>query len=104
MTINRYIGRIDNSVSIDAIREHVTSNGVTVVDIEPVPQKHTRFKAFRLEVKKVDLKKIEIPAFWPEGVAIKPFFPPKNTIGADGVTASSSLASSNGNDSDVTPS
>ena len=83
MTVSRYIGRVHNDVTSDMVRDHVKGQGVDVVDMEKLTNKHSRFQSFRLQIKKVDLAKIQTPSFWPEGVAVKPFFRPK----ADGIHA-----------------
>jgi hypothetical protein len=79
LTVSRYIGQIDNGVSDEVIKEHVTSKGVTVVELEALPTRHSRFKSFRLTVKKNELVTIENSDFWPEGVILRPFFRPRST-------------------------
>ena len=77
LTVNKYIGRLHNDVTIEGMREFLDSQKVTVVELEQLETKHDRFKSFRLRVKRDDLKIIEEHDFWPEGVLCGPFFRPK---------------------------
>ena len=63
LTMNRYIARWDISVTSDDIKEYIASQEVTVVELEELTTKHSRFKSFRLRVKKSDLPKIEDAEF-----------------------------------------
>ena len=80
LTTNRYIGRWDNNVTTDGVKEFITNQNVTVVELEELPTKHGRFKSFRLRVKKSDLKMIEDANFWPEGILLSPFFRGKENL------------------------
>ena len=91
LTTNRYIGRWDNEVTTDGVKEFIASQDVTVVELEELSTKHGRFKSFRLRVKKSDLASIEDANFWPEGVLLSPFFRGKdekvNGIGTPAATS-----------------
>ena len=74
LTVNKYVGRFHNDVTVDGLRDFITNQNVTVVELEPLKTKHSRFKSFRLRVKRADLSKLEDAEFWPEGVIFSPFF------------------------------
>ena len=76
-TINKYIGRVHNDVSVDDFRQQLVGAGVDVVELEQLETKHSRFKSFRLRLKKVDLGKIKSEDFWPEGVVVSHFYRPR---------------------------
>ena len=83
LTINRYVGRWHNDSTANAVKEFISNQNVTVVELEELDTKHGRFKSFRLRVKKNDISLIEDENFWPEGVVLSPFFRGKETnIGA----------------------
>ena len=77
LTINKYVGRFHNDVTLEGVREFIANQDVSVVELEPLTTKHSRFKSFRLRVKRADLDKIENAEFWPEGVIVSPFFRPR---------------------------
>ena len=95
LTVNRYVGRVHNDTTLDDLREYITSRTITVIELEQLETRHTRFKSFRLRVKRDDLERMEDAEFWPEGILFSPFFRPKNIEErpqtAGGVTASASL-------------
>jgi hypothetical protein len=87
MTVNRYIGRVDSGVDMETVRAHVVDAGINVVEMEQLVNKHTRFKSFRLCVKKSDLHQIENEDFWPEGVMVRPFHRQRSPRSADDVSS-----------------
>ena len=92
LTINKYIGRLHNDVTVDAVRKFIGDQGVTVVELEPLDTKHQRFKSFRLRIRRSDLDRVEDGEFWPEGVLVSSFFRPRHNElqgAVSGVTASS---------------
>ena len=74
LTVNRYVGRWHNDVTVDAVKDFITKQDVEVVELEPLVTNHSLFKSFRLRIKKLQLPKIEDENFWPEGVILSPFF------------------------------
>jgi hypothetical protein len=72
--VNKYLGQVNNSVSLEMVQEHITAKDVSIVELEQLNTKHSRFKSFRLRVKRNDLSKVEDPNFWPQNVILKPFF------------------------------
>ena len=96
LTVNKYIGRLHNDVTSEAMRDFLVAQNITVVELEQLETKHNRFKSFRLRVKRDDLEKIEQHDFWPEGVLCGPFFRPKANERLQpngGITASGSIIS-----------
>ena len=76
LTINKYIGRVHNDVTLDDVRSFLVGQNVSVVELEQLETKHKRFKSFRVRVKRADLEIIEERDFWP-GVLCGSFFRPK---------------------------
>ena len=95
LTVNKYIGRLHNDVTTEAMRDFLVAAHVTVVELEQLETKHDRFKSFRLRIKRDDLKIVEEQDFWPEGVLCGPFFRPKTNEERHqpngGTTASASM-------------
>ena len=60
------------------IIDDIESLGVRVVEFEPLKLSHSRFKSFRLCIRKADVSKLLLEDFWPEDVVIDRFFWPKN--------------------------
>ena len=78
LTTNYYVGRVNNAVDPKMIIDDVESLGVRVVEFEPLKLSHSRFKSFRLCIRKADIPKLLVEDFWPEDVIIDRFFWPKN--------------------------
>ena len=77
LTVAKYIGYLDNTTRVEDIRELLDEHGVEVVSLEPIPQKHDRFKSYKLVVKKSQLSIVEDGKLWPEGVVVGRFWSPK---------------------------
>ena len=94
LTVNKYIGRVHNETSTEDLRNFITSQNITIVELEQLETKHQRFKSFRLRVKRDDVERMEDEDFWPKGILFSPFFRPKNNEerpqAAGGLTASTS--------------
>ena len=92
MTVNKYVGRVHNDVSMEDLRKYISDSGVTVVELEALSTKHTRFQSFRLKLS--DLGQIEQAEYWPTGVVLSPFVRPRGReeqLNTDGVSAEVSL-------------
>jgi hypothetical protein len=76
-TVNRYVGNIDVNPQDEDVKKHLREGGVEVVELERLPNKHQRFKSFRLRIKKKDLQTIENSEFWPENVVLRFFRRPR---------------------------
>ena len=74
LTVNRYVGRWHNDVTVDGVKKFISEQDVEVVELEPLKTSHGLFKSFRLRIKKPQLATIEDENFWPEGVILSPFF------------------------------
>ena len=62
------------------IEEDVKSRGIDVVKLEEnVVTKHSRFKSFKLTVKRGDDDKVNDNSFWPDGVLIRRWYNPRNS-------------------------
>ena len=97
LTVNRYIGRFHNDVTLDGVKEFIAAQNVTVVELEELDTKHGRFKSFRLRVKKTDLAVIQDENFWPNGVILSPFFRGKDEkTNINGVAGAASAVTSDG--------
>jgi hypothetical protein len=98
LTLNKHIGNVDNSVESDTIVDCIKAKGVDVIKFEELERKHTRFKSFRLCLKKDHWKLIEDPDFRPEGVIMRHFFRGKKAISttdsSNGATAVTSQQNS----------
>ena len=94
LTVNRYVGRWHNDTTIDGVKEFITKQNVSVVELVDLETKHERFKSFRLRIKKTQLPLIEDENFWPAGVILSPFFRGKDEKQTG--TGAASAASTNG--------
>ena len=91
LTVNKYVGRFHNDVTLDGLRDYIVSQNVTVVELEQLDTKHGRFKSFRLRVKRAELDRIEDADFWPQGVIFSSFFRPKSEEHPASLAAPTSL-------------
>ena len=79
LTVAKYIGYLDNSTQPEDIRALLDEHQVETISLDPIPQKHNRFKSFKLVVKKSQLSIVEDGKMWPEGVLVGRFWSPKST-------------------------
>ena len=79
LTVARYVGRVALGTTADDIRSSLQQSGVDVVALEAISVKHNRFSSFKLVIKKLQLKLIENPDLWPEGVIVGRWWLPKAT-------------------------
>ena len=77
LTVTRYVGRVAVGTSAEEIRTWLESKNVNVVGIEAISTKHQRFSSFKLTIKKAQLEIITERDFWPLGVLVGPWWPPK---------------------------
>ena len=78
LTVAKYIGYLENSTRPEDIRALLDEHGVEIVSLDPIPQKHDRFKSYKLVVKKNQLPIVEDEKIWPEGVLVGRFWSPKS--------------------------
>lgn len=70
-----FVGRIDNDISLDDLKEYVTENfDVQLKGIEQLKIKMDDCKAFKLTVLMEDRVKLFIPELWPEDVIIDKYY------------------------------
>ena len=79
LTVAKYIGYLDNETQPEDIRALLDEHQVETISLDPIPQKHNRFKSFKLVVKKSQLSIVEDGKIWPEGVLVGRFWSPKST-------------------------
>ena len=51
--------------------------GVDVISLDELGRKHSRFKSFKLSIKKDDQEKIDDASFWPPNVKVRRYFAPQ---------------------------
>lgn len=88
LTVNRYIGNVDITAKSDQIRDYIEKKGITVIEFEENKTQHTRFKSFRLRIRRSDVTNIDNPEFWPSDVIVRPFFRPRQNQNKDGASGS----------------
>ena len=59
LTVNKYVSRFHIDTTVAALREYISQKGVEVVELEEIKTVHSRYKSFRLRVKRSELNKIE---------------------------------------------
>ena len=75
---HRYIGNVDSNVTASMIEDDLKARGVDVVKLEQnVITKHSRFKSFKLTVKRDDEEKVDDHGFWPMYVLCRPWYNPR---------------------------
>ena len=86
---HRYIGNVNSSVTAEMIENDIKSRGVDVVKLEEnTITKHSRFKSFKLTVKRNDKEKVDDHSFWPMFVVCRPWYQPRQPpADHDGTTA-----------------
>ena len=78
LTANFYVGRVNNNVDPKMIIDDIETLGVRVIEFEELKLSHSRFKSFRLCIRKSEASKLLVEDFWPEDVVIDRFFKGKN--------------------------
>lgn len=74
-TADVFLGRIDNEVSSDDIKQYVSENfEVTLSDIKELSIKTDQYKAFKLSMSLGEREKVFNSELWPEGVIIDKFY------------------------------
>ena len=74
-TADIFLGRIDNDISSDNIKDYITDNfQVKVCNIEQLIIKTDQYKAFKVTVDLNDREKLFKPELWPEYVLVDKFY------------------------------
>ena len=90
LTINKFVSRFHNDTSEEELRQFITDQDVDVIELEEIKTAHSRYKSFRLRIKRIDLIRVEDGEFWPQGVILCPYYRPRNQgkrLGVIGATA-----------------
>ena len=74
LTVNFWVGYAHVDSTADDIKSWTEGQGVKVVEVVDIPQRHNRFKSFKLCIRKKDTEKIHEEDFWPEGIILRKFF------------------------------
>ena len=70
---NLYIGRLNNSVSTDDLKDYCKNKGGDLLCIRVISREESRLKSFHC-VFKFDNEQVEYPDFWPENVSFSKFY------------------------------
>ena len=94
---HRYIGNVRNDVTAKMIKDDLKGRNVDVVDVtENEVKKHTRYKSFKLTIKRGNIGEIDDPNFWPSNVIIRRWHnprPPRDDRDGDAAAAAAIPAS-----------
>ena len=101
LTVERYLGRVGINEDNEMVKKHIQDAGITVVGFEENSRVHERFKSFKLTIKRSQLKQLENPQLWPEGVILRNFFRPRLRKVPDAREGTASLGGANGNNEGV---
>jgi hypothetical protein len=80
LTVDCYLGNVGINEDNLKVKEYIENAGITLVDFQENKRNHERFKYFKLTVKRSHLTLLEDPELWPEGVVIRNFFRPRQTV------------------------
>ena len=86
LTINRYIGNFSTNATVDDVKSAIVSQGVDVIELDEISSRPSRFKSFRLRIKRLHLQKIEDADFWLAGVVVRGYFRGKPKVDDDRVS------------------
>ena len=91
---HRYIGNVRHDVTAAMIAEDLRRRDVEVVSlVENDVKKHSRYKSFKLSVKRCDSGKIDVEDFWPSNVVVRRWHNPRHSKpGQDGNDGASALS------------
>ena len=96
MLAHRYIGNVRHDVTAAMIEEDLKRRDVEVVSlVENDVRKHSRYKSFKLSVKRCDSGKIDVEDFWPSNVVVRRWHNPRQSkapAGQDGNDGASALS------------
>ena len=73
-----FVYRAEKGTPSDAISNFMLNNNVTCRSAKKVSNEAAKYDSFRIELKASDISKVLSPEFWPEGVRVRRFFPPKS--------------------------
>ena len=79
-----FVYRVNKDTVTDVIRDYVSDQGITVLDIRCMSHEDSLSKSFKLTVSNEDYTKLFQEEMWPTGVRIRPFIPPRNQVKHNG--------------------
>ena len=74
LTHTYYVGNVDINVTKEDMKQNIEGQGVAVVELEEIPQRHNRSKSFKLCIRRRDAEIIKDDEFWPEGIVVRRFY------------------------------
>ncbi len=72
-----FVFRVEKETSMDAVSAYLTNNHVVVREIEQRSRDESLFNSFHVRIKVSDLDKVLNANFWPTGVNVRRYWPPK---------------------------
>lgn len=70
-----YIGRVDNDVTIDDLKDYILEvSGITVTAVNVLKIRTEEHKAFKVTVKLSEREKLFSPELWPEEMIVDKYF------------------------------
>ncbi|KAG8314359.1 hypothetical protein J6590_094317, partial [Homalodisca vitripennis] len=75
-----FISRCAPDTSVDDIVGYVTVDGVEVSKSEKLKTKYSDYSSFKVCILDKHFERVLCPDFWPEGVFVKEYDPPRNTF------------------------
>lgn len=69
-----FVFRVHNDITDDSLKEFLTGEHLTVIDMECVSQDSSWTKSYRIVIESNDLSAILDPDFWPEGIGCRRFW------------------------------
>ena len=83
LTTELYLGYFDNGTTIDQVKFNFEDQNVRVVNLEQLKTQHSKFKSFKICIRKKDMATVKSDNFeLPEGVVVRYFFQKRNNDGA----------------------
>ena len=94
MLSHRYIGNVRSDVSAQMIEDDLKTRDINVISVEENQiRSHSRYKSFKLTVKRIDSSKIDDADFWPANVVIRRWHHPRRPQNTDDAATTSSTTS-----------
>ena len=82
------IERVSNVTTEIDLKDHINSKGVCVRSLSLMSHIDAKHQTFKLEISKNYIRKVYNPNFWPSGINIRRYFPPKGSDKRTGSTLS----------------
>jgi len=72
-----FVYRVDKAVEQTDILQYLQSQSIDVRDLRCISHEDARYKSFKLTTKMSDIDNLFTDSFWPSGVKVRRFIPPK---------------------------